>query len=94
MPFLKSAIGEYSDEILHAIAKACGSIVAACGGGGNAACLLPLLETLCEHEETVVRNNVREMPPDPRPMLPFPCDETVRRLCRPCVPRLALLSLW
>uniref|UniRef100_A0A7S0V3B1 TOG domain-containing protein n=1 Tax=Hemiselmis tepida TaxID=464990 RepID=A0A7S0V3B1_9CRYP len=60
VPFLKSAIGEYTDEILHAIAKACGQIVGACGGGDNAACLLPLLETLCEHEETVVRNNAVE----------------------------------
>uniref|UniRef100_A0A6U5B6B9 TOG domain-containing protein n=1 Tax=Hemiselmis andersenii TaxID=464988 RepID=A0A6U5B6B9_HEMAN len=57
VPFLKTAVGEYTDEILHAIAKACGQIVGSCGGGDNAAVLLPLLETLCEHEETVVRSN-------------------------------------
>lgn len=60
VPFLKSAVGEYSDEILHAIGAACGSLVAACGGGENCACLLPLLEILCEHEETCVRNNAVE----------------------------------
>mmetsp|Transcript_30174 Transcript_30174/g.58960 ORF Transcript_30174/g.58960 Transcript_30174/m.58960 type:complete len:593 (+) Transcript_30174:180-1958(+) len=60
VPFLKSAVGEYTDEILHAIGKACGAMVAACGGGDQAAVLLPLLETLCEHEETVVRNNAVE----------------------------------
>jgi hypothetical protein len=45
--------------VLHAIAKACGSLVSSLGGGEHAHLLVPLLEKLAENEETVIRTNVR-----------------------------------
>jgi hypothetical protein len=60
LPFLKSAVEEKTDEVLHALAKAFGSLVPSLGGGEYAHLLVPMLEKLAEHEETVVRNNVSQ----------------------------------
>ena len=55
LPFLRSCVDEYTDEILLAIAEAVGSLVLAIGGGEHVGSLIPLLEALSEKEETIVR---------------------------------------
>lgn len=55
LPFLRSCVEEYTDEILLAIAEAAGGMVQALGGGDHGHTLIPLLEALCEKEETIVR---------------------------------------
>uniref|UniRef100_A0A6U2FNL7 Phosphatase PP2A regulatory subunit A/Splicing factor 3B subunit 1-like HEAT repeat domain-containing protein n=1 Tax=Hemiselmis andersenii TaxID=464988 RepID=A0A6U2FNL7_HEMAN len=55
LPFLRSCVDEYTDEVLMTIAEAAGGMVQSVGGGDVAHSLLPLLEALAEQEETVVR---------------------------------------
>jgi len=55
LPFLRSCVDEYTDEILLAVAEAAGGLVQAIGGGEHVGSLIPLLEALAEKEETIVR---------------------------------------
>jgi len=55
LPFLRNCVDEYTDEILLAIAESAGGMVQALGGGDHGHTLIPLLEALCEKEETIVR---------------------------------------
>mmetsp|Transcript_27735 Transcript_27735/g.54232 ORF Transcript_27735/g.54232 Transcript_27735/m.54232 type:complete len:588 (+) Transcript_27735:207-1970(+) len=55
LPFLRSCVDEYTDEVLMTIAEGAGDLVGPVGGGDVAHSLLPLLEALAEQEETVVR---------------------------------------
>jgi hypothetical protein len=54
----RSAVDEYTDEILMTIAEVAGTLVPAIGGGESAHTLLPLLESLAEKDETFVRTKV------------------------------------
>mmetsp|Transcript_43203 Transcript_43203/g.115584 ORF Transcript_43203/g.115584 Transcript_43203/m.115584 type:complete len:596 (-) Transcript_43203:856-2643(-) len=60
LPFLRTGVDEYTDEILMAIAESAGTLVPAVGGGDYAHQLLPLLEALSEKEETLVRSKAVE----------------------------------
>lgn len=52
---LTTVIQDHDDEVLMSLAEALGDCVDSVGGGEHAHVLLPLLETLSEVEETVVR---------------------------------------
>jgi hypothetical protein len=54
----RTAVDEYTDEILMTIAEVAGTLVPALGGGESAHTLLPLLEALAEKDETFVRTKV------------------------------------
>jgi len=60
LPFLRQCVDDYTDEILLAIAESAGTLVAALGGNEYAHTLIPLLESLAEKEETIVRQKAVE----------------------------------
>lgn len=55
LPFLEESV-EDEDEVLAALAEQVGGLVAYIGGPAQAHALLPLLEHLCQCEETLVRD--------------------------------------
>mmetsp|Transcript_34754 Transcript_34754/g.54295 ORF Transcript_34754/g.54295 Transcript_34754/m.54295 type:complete len:595 (+) Transcript_34754:104-1888(+) len=60
LPFLRTCVDEYTDEILLAIAEVAGTMVKALGGGEFAHNLVPILEALAEKDETIVRTKAVE----------------------------------